>query len=268
MPELFEKLPYGEWLVKVVSVIIDGQMVQIDQGVPIIDAARKAGIFIPTLCYHEALKPYGSCRLCMVEVIQDGQRRLVTSCNFPAAAGMEIFTNTARVRQSRRMIVELLLARCPDVPLLQTMARQMGIKLSRFKKKEANECILCGLCVRFCEEVVGVGAIGLANRGVDREVATPFKVASDVCIGCGSCTYICPTGCIEMVPDKETPSLRSLKMGNCSLVPCPNDYQCEMCQIEQEFFKDIKRVIVEFREPHAKAQRKEIKKNFGNSRPY
>jgi len=160
---------------------------------------------------------------------------------------MEVFTDTSRVRQIRRAVVELLLARCPDVPLLQTLARQMGIKLSRFKKKEANECILCGLCVRFCEEVVGVGAIGLANRGIDREVATPFKVASDVCIGCGSCTYICPTGCIEMVSDRKTPSLRSLKMGNCSLVPCPNSYQCETCLVEQEFFKDMKRVIAEFR---------------------
>jgi NADH dehydrogenase/NADH:ubiquinone oxidoreductase subunit G len=95
---------------------------------------------------------------------------------------MEVFTDTSRVRQIRRTVVELLLARCPDVSLLQTMARQMGIVSSGFKKIEANECILCGLCVRFCEEVVGVGAIGLASRGIDREVATPFKVASDVCI--------------------------------------------------------------------------------------
>ena len=232
---------------KVVSILIDGKMVQIDHGSPIIEAAKKAGVIIPTLCYHEALKPYGSCRLCMVEIVQNKQRRLVTACNFPVEGYMEVFTDTSRVRQIRRMVVELLLARCPDVPLLQTLARQMGIKLSRFKKKEANECILCGLCVRFCEEVVGVGAIGLANRGVDREVATPFKVASDVCIGCGSCTYICPTGCIEMVSDRKTPSLRSLKMGNCSLVPCPNSYQCETCLVEQEFFKDMKRVIAEFR---------------------
>jgi len=163
---------------------------------------------------------------------------------------MEVFTDTSRVRQIRRTVVELLLARCPDVLLLQTLARQMGIKLSRFKKKEANECILCGLCVRFCEEVVGVGAIGLASRGIDREVATPFKVASDVCIGCGSCTYICPTGCIEMVSDRKTPSLRRLKMGDRSLVPCPNSYQCETCPVEQEFFRDMKRVIAEFRDTY------------------
>ncbi len=238
-----------------IPIIVDGQMVQVDQGAPIIDAAKKAGIFIPTLCYHESLKPYGSCRLCMVEVVQNKQRRLVTSCNFPAEGGMEVFTNTDKVRQIRRMVVELLLARCPDVPLLKTMARQMGIKSSRFKKREANECILCGLCVRFCEEVVGVCAIGLANRGIEREVATPFKVASDVCIGCGSCTYICPTGCIEMVPDEKTPRLRIMKMGNHPLSPCPNDYQCENCSIEQEFLKDIKDVIVEFRRSYRNSER-------------
>jgi len=236
-----------------VAIIIDGQRVQIDRGAPIIDAARKAGIFIPTLCYHEAIKAYGSCRLCMVEVIQNRQSRLVTSCNFPAEGGMEVFTDTPRVRKIRRVIVELLLARCPDVPLLRTMAVQMGIDFNRFRKKEGKECILCGLCVRFCEEVVGVGAIGLANRGTEREVATPFKVASDVCIGCGSCTYICPTGCIEMVPDEETPKLRRMNLGKLSLSPCPNKYQCETCSIEQEFFEDIKRVIADFRGNHKRA---------------
>jgi len=228
-------------------IIIDGQMVEIDQGTTLLQAAKKAGIFIPTLCYHEALKPYGSCRLCMVEVVQNKQRRLVTSCNFPAERGMEVYTDTEKVRGIRRMIVELLLARCPDVPLLKTMARQMGIEAPRFKKIEANECILCGLCVRFCEEVVGVGAIGLSNRGINREVATPFKVASDVCIGCGSCTYICPTGCIEMTPDEKTPRLRTMKMGTRSLEPCPNNYECDSCPTEQDFLKNMKRVIGEFR---------------------
>lgn len=235
------------------AVIVDGQMVQIEQGVPIIEAARKLGIFIPTLCYHESVKPYGSCRLCMVEVVQNKQSRLVTSCNFPVDNGMEVFTDTAKVRKIRRMVVELLLARCGDVPLIRTLARQMGIETSRFKKKEKKECILCALCVRFCEEVVGVGAIGLANRGTEREVATPFRVASDVCIGCGSCTYICPTGCIEMVPDEETPKLRRMTLGKLSLSPCPNNYQCEACSIEQEFFEDIKRVIADFRGNHKRA---------------
>ena len=231
-----------------IPIIIDGRMVQVEQGTMIIEAAGKAGIVVPTLCHHEAVKPYGSCRLCIVEVVQNKQHRLVTSCNSPVDnGGMEVFTDTAGVRRIRRSIIELLLARCPDMPVLQTMARQMGIESSRLKKKNDKQCILCGLCVRFCEEVVGVSAIGLANRGTEREVATPFKAGSDVCIGCGSCSYICPTGCIEMVPDKDDPRLRGLTMGQLSLSVCSNNYQCNSCAMDQEFLDEMKLVVSEFR---------------------
>ena len=230
-----------------IQIIIDGHMVQVDRETSVLHAAEKAGIAIPTLCYHEALKPYGACRLCVVEVVQNRQRRLVTSCNFPVETGMEVFSDTNNVRQVRRDIIKLLLARCPDVPMIQTMARRMGIETSGFKKKELKHCILCGLCVRFCEEVVGAEAIGLSNRGTDREVSTPFKAASDTCIGCGSCTYICPTGCIEMVEDEETPGMRKMNIGNLSFGPCPNDYKCEDCDIEGQFIKDIKNAVSQFR---------------------
>ena len=224
-------------------------MVQVEQGTMIIEAAKQAGIVVPTLCHHEAVKLYGSCRICMVELMQNKQRRLVTSCNSPVDnGGMEVFTDTVRVRQIRRSIIELLLARCPDVPVLQTMARRLGIEKSGLKKKGTQKCILCGLCVRFCEEVVGVSAIGLANRGTEREVATPFKTGSNVCIGCGSCSYICPTGCIEMTPDENIPRLRIMKMGRRSIEPCPNPYECASCPTEQKFLADIRRVIAEFRE--------------------
>jgi heterodisulfide reductase subunit A len=230
-----------------IPVIIDGRLVQVDKDTSILAAARKAGITIPTLCYHEKLRPHGSCRLCTVEVIQNKRRRLVTSCNFPADAGMEVLTDTPRVREIRRMLIDLLLARCPDIPLVQTIARRMGIETSGLKKKEDKECILCGLCVRFCEEVVGVSAIGLSNRGTECEVATPFRIASDTCIGCGACTYICPTGCIEMVPDETSPELRAMNLGKLSLEPCPNEYECEACDTEKNFIAEIKRSIANFR---------------------
>jgi NADH dehydrogenase/NADH:ubiquinone oxidoreductase subunit G len=234
-----------------IQIIIDGKMVQVDKGTPVLQAARKAGIPIPTLCYHEALKPYGSCRLCMVEIVQNKQRRLVTSCNFPAETGMEVFTDTDGVKQVRKHMVELLLARCPEVPMIQNMARRMGIEKTGFKMKESKECILCGLCVRFCEEVVGAAAIGFSNRGTEREVTTPFKSSSDTCIGCGSCTYICPAGCIEMVPDEKTSGMRKMNMGGLALVPCPNEYKCEGCNIEGQFMEDIKKVINNFRNKFA-----------------
>lgn len=222
-------------------------MVNVSEGDTILQAANKAGVVIPTLCYHGALKPYGSCRLCMVEVVQNRQRRLVTSCNFPAETGMEVFTGTDRVRQVRRMVVELLLARCPEVPVIQNLATRLGIETSRLKKKESKDCILCGLCVRFCEEVVGVSAIGLSSRGTGREVTTPFNVSSDVCVGCGSCSYICPTGCMEMIEDDASTGMRKMNTERPSLEPCPNDYKCEDCRIEQRFIEDIRSGIAAFR---------------------
>lgn len=230
-----------------IQIIIDSKMVQVEKGTTVLHAAKKTGIIIPTLCYHEALKPYGSCRLCMVEIVQNKQRRLVTSCNFPADTGMEVFTDTDRVKEVRRNIVELLLARCPEVPVIQTMARRMGIETAKFKMAESKDCILCGLCVRFCEEVVGVAAIGLSNRGTEREVSTPFKAASDTCIGCGSCTYICPAGCIEMVHDENNSEMRKMNMGRLSLEPCPYDYKCTDCDIEKQFIKDMKSAVSQLR---------------------
>ena len=230
-----------------VTLTIDGQIIHVERHTPILEAAKRLEIFIPTLCYHEALEPYGSCRLCMVEVIQKKRSRLVTSCNYPAEEGLEVLTASDRVRRTRKMVMELLLARCPDVPGIRRLAEKLGVKTSPFKKKEDQRCILCGLCVRVCEEMVGVSAIGFVNRGTEREVNTPFGINSDVCIGCGSCTYICPTGCIEMVIKPGAPGGRSLNMGDLALDVCPNNYACETCEIEHQFFREMKRVIEDLR---------------------
>ncbi|UCG78041.1 MAG: (2Fe-2S)-binding protein [Nitrospirota bacterium] len=233
-----------------IPVIIDGQLVKVEKGTSVIKAAGIAGITIPTLCYHDALKPYGACRICMVEVIYQKQRRVVTACNFPTEAGMEVHTDTAKVREIRRMVIRLLLARCPDVPILKKLAQSMGIEDIKLKQKDEKECILCGLCVRFCDEVVGANAIGLSNRGIEREVTTPFKVLSGTCIGCGSCTYICPTGCIEMVVDGEKTGMR-MEMGNISIDPCQDNYECETCDVDKEFMTTVKRVFAEFRNKYS-----------------
>jgi len=226
-----------------VTLTVDRQIIHVERHTPLLDAAKKLGIFIPTLCYPEALEPYGSCRLCMVEVIRNRRSRLVTSCNYPAEDGLQVLTNSERVKKTRKMVMELFLARCPNVPVIRQLAGEMGIETARFKKREDQRCILCGLCVRVCEEMVGVSAIGFVNRGTEREVNTPFTIHSDVCIGCGSCTYICPTGCIEMVGNPGPPGGRSLNMGDLALNICPNNYECDNCEIEHQFFGDMKRVI-------------------------
>ena len=226
-----------------VTLTIDGKMTHVQRHTPLLDVAKRLGIHIPTLCHHEAIKAYGSCRLCMVEVFRNGRSKLVTACNYPAEGGLVVFTATEGVTNTRRMVMELLLARCPDVPEIQQLAEKMGIKTVRFKKKGDQRCILCGLCVRVCEELAGVSAISFASRGVEREVNTPFGLDSDVCIGCGSCTYICPTGCIEMVGNPGPTKARSMKMGNLALEPCPKSYQCEDCEIDQQFLEEMQGVV-------------------------
>jgi len=178
---------------------INSKRVSAEPGMTIYQAAKKANIYIPALCYHEALSSMGSCRLCIVELTKGNRTKIVTSCNYPVEEGIKVVTDSERVLKNRRMIVELLLARCPEVKIIQDLAQELGVKKTRFRIDEYKEnCILCGLCVRVCEEVVGVGAINFLGRGKDEKVDTPFHRASDVCIGCGACVTICPTGCIKM----------------------------------------------------------------------
>lgn len=180
-----------------VTLSIDGKQIRADDGATILEAARNNGIEIPTLCHHEAVEPYGACRLCSVELVQNGHSRLVTACCYPVQEGLEVRTNSEKVINLRRGIVDLLLARCSQSTVIQDFARHLGIDKTDFKIED-NECILCGLCVRVCHEVVGVSAISLVNRGTEREVAPPFYEPSPTCIGCGSCAEVCPTHAIKL----------------------------------------------------------------------
>lgn len=196
-----------------VTLTIDGREVQAEEGAMILEVARAHNIYIPALCYHEEVAPYGACRLCMVEIVTNGKERLVASCLYPVEEGLIVKTSTERVMNNRRMIMELLLARCPNNKVIQDLAKQVGVDKTPFKLED-KQCILCGLCVRACEEVVGVSAISLVNRGVDRQMTTPFNDFSEACIGCGSCAYVCPTGAISMedVGDTRIIDMPQVKM--------------------------------------------------------
>ena len=120
------------------KLILDGKEVEAEQGATILEVARKNSIPIPALCYHPALEAYGACRLCTVEVVARGRKRLVTSCNYPVAEGIEVHTNSEDVRKARSIVLELLLARCPDVELIQDLAAQYGVDRPRFSLEGDN----------------------------------------------------------------------------------------------------------------------------------
>jgi predicted molibdopterin-dependent oxidoreductase YjgC len=180
---------------KEVILKIDGKEVKAIEGASILEVAKKLGIKIPTLCYNSALEPFGSCRVCSVEITdRRGRKKIVTSCNYPVTEGLEVSTNSEKVLKTRKLLLELLLARCPKVKTIQDLAREYGVEKPRFWIEDAEEdCILCGLCARVCQERIGVYAINFAKRGVEREVTAPYHSYSDDCIGCGACALVCPT---------------------------------------------------------------------------
>ncbi|MFB0515136.1 MAG: 4Fe-4S dicluster domain-containing protein [Candidatus Neomarinimicrobiota bacterium] len=182
-----------------VSITIDGKPVQVEKGSTILAAAQQLDIKIPTLCYHPLLEPYAACRICNVEVTAGIESKLMTACNTQVQEGMEVQTASEAALTARRINLQLLMARAPAAEVVWQMAAEIGIEETPFiMEKPDQKCILCGLCVRACESIVGTAAIGFAHRGIDREVTTPYQIQSDVCITCGACAYFCPTGAITM----------------------------------------------------------------------
>ncbi len=188
-----------------ISITIDGNKIEAQAGEYLLDVCRREFIHIPTLCDHKDLKPYGACRLCIVEWDRGNNSRIVTSCNFPVKDGQIFRTNSEKVQKERKMVMEFTLARSSKTPEIIKLAESLGIYPDkvRFPKKEEG-CILCGMCIRVCSEVVGANAISFVHRGPERKVASPFFGEAANCIGCGSCAYICPTKIIKMEEDEKT----------------------------------------------------------------
>ena len=203
------------------SITVNGKTIDVTEGEMILSALERAGIHVPTLCHMTDLFPSGACRMCVVEV--DGARGLVPSCAYPVRDGMVVNTNSPRVVQARKTIIELLLADHPDDCLycirngnceLQNLAEELGVRERRYAGSKGEhkldtsspsivrdpaKCILCGRCVRTCEEVQGVSAIDFSGRGSGTTITTAFDEGLNIssCINCGQCIMVCPTGALR-----------------------------------------------------------------------
>ncbi len=204
------------------EVNINGTTLRAHKEMSLLDLAREHNIFIPTLCHHPALEPFGSCRLCTVEIKHRGGVKLDTACTHPAQEGLSVQTDTDRVKQVRKMVLSFLLARCPDVSLLHELAAQLGLDATSlpYQGKRDQRCILCGRCVRVCREIIGKRAISFAFRGTVRRPSSPFGAQAEDCIGCTACEYICPTGAVTVQREKDALAISPWNT-EVSLLTCP-----------------------------------------------
>jgi bidirectional [NiFe] hydrogenase diaphorase subunit len=179
-----------------INLQIDGKKVIASEGMTILDAARSAGVSIPTLCDHEKLHPYGACRVCTVEADAHERTSLLAACQHPVEEGLVVRTRTEQVDKIRKVLLEQMLAHAPDSEQINELAKIYGADRDRFEK-ESNFCILCGLCVRYCAEIKQKHAIGFFDRGAKREIAFIPEIALRECWDCKECFPLCPTSALQ-----------------------------------------------------------------------
>jgi len=223
-----------------IELTINGLPVSVEEGTTLLEAAQFMGFPIPTLCHYEGLSPYGACRLCVVEIGEGPKAKLVSSCTYPAQDGLKVRTASSRVVRARKMIIELLLASCPQSKEIQDLASSLDVRQQRFRQ-EHEDCIMCGRCVRMCKEQMMANAIGFRGRGENRTIGTPFDIGPDVCRQCGGCIYVCPAcqlRCTYTEPEKaicggcanlSPPCVEKEQFDDmmCYMKPC---VACEICK--------------------------------------
>ena len=201
------------------EITINNKTCTCEKGELLLDVARRNRIFIPTMCDHPEFSGRGACRVCIVEVVENGRSKVVTSCLYPIERECIVYADSERIKRDRAMVFALLREQAPaSTEIMQMSNIYKAPKSERFVRNEGNKCILCGLCVRACDSL-GVGALSLVERGTIKKVSTPFEMPSLDCIGCGSCATICPTNFIIMTQDEQM-DIRSIWGRDFNLVRC------------------------------------------------
>lgn len=189
-----------------VTLTINGKIVTAEPGEMLLPVIRRQKIDIPALCHHEAVEPFGACRLCMVEITKDswdGWTNHVTACLYPVEEGLIVLTHAPKIIELRKTLLDLHLARNPHTPLIQRMAAEYGLTKTSFETvAEPDDCILCGICTRVCDEM-GFHAISTVNRGHGKEIAPPLHEPPPDCVGCLACAHSCPTDYIKYEKDND-----------------------------------------------------------------
>ncbi len=247
-----------------VSLTINGRVVQATEGEMLLKVIRREGIDIPALCHHDAVEPFGACRLCMVEITKDswdGWKNFVTSCLYPVEQDLIVQTHSSKVIDLRKDLLDLQLARCPSSPEIRKLAAEYGVTQTSYEIiPDGDNCILCGLCTRICDKL-GFHAISTVGRGHNKEVAPPLKQAPPDCVGCLSCAYNCPTNVIKFTDDGDK---RTIWDKTFELIKCST---CGKPVITREFAEALSKrrdIPAEYFEKCDACHRKELSLTMGS----
>ncbi len=231
-----------------IDIIINNTPVSVVKGTMLINAIQEAKFSVPTLCRNKNLTPTGSCRLCVVEIEQNGTKKIVTSCNYPVREAIKVETESEKVKEHRKVLAGMYLGRWPNVPLVKAIAKRCGVTeapeyTSSITDSNTKACILCGMCVNACDEFIMERIIDFAGRGINRHLTMPFGQVDPHCVGCTSCAYVCPTKALEIVDDMNNPAdpkmIRDYGMRINAEMATLDKFQCSMREVGTANIVDV-----------------------------
>jgi NADH dehydrogenase/NADH:ubiquinone oxidoreductase subunit G len=242
---------------------INGKIAKANEGEYLLAVIRRMGLDVPALCHHEAVEPYGGCRLCTVEITKDewdGWKNHVTSCLYPVEEGLIVTTDSPKVIELRKNLMDLYLARNPNTPLIQKLAAEHGLTRTTFEAvPESDDCILCSICTRVCDEM-GFSAISMVNRGHGKEVAPPLKEPPPDCVGCLACAQACPTG---FIPFKDEGTSRTIWDKKFELLTCEKTGRPTITREFAEYLQKHRDIPAEYFSQANEAHRTDLASTMG-----